>query len=77
MLHFTLVINVGIRDLVPSRHYPGSRTPAVVNLTLSGKLAVLDCILASTKARTDDKFVLVSNYTQTLDVFEQLARLRG
>merc|ERR1712176_1090960 len=44
---------------------------------LSGKLAVLDCILASTKSRTSDKFVLVSNYTQTLDVFEQLARLRG
>ncbi|XP_063684196.1 DNA repair and recombination protein RAD54-like isoform X1 [Bolinopsis microptera] len=44
---------------------------------LSGKLAVLDCILASTKSRTDDRFVLVSNYTQTLDVFEHLARLRG
>jgi len=45
--------------------------------TLSGKLAVLDCILAYTKARSDDKVVLVSNYTQTLDVFEQLARTRG
>ena len=42
-----------------------------------GKLAVLDCILAYTKARTDDRVVLVSNYTQTLDVFEQLARTRG
>ncbi|XP_063684378.1 DNA repair and recombination protein RAD54-like [Bolinopsis microptera] len=47
------------------------------NVLISGKLAVLDCILASTKSRTDDRFVLVSNYTQTLDVFEHLARLRG
>ena len=44
---------------------------------LSGKLAVLDCLLAFVKTSTNgDKFVLVSNYTQTLDMFERLSRLR-
>ena len=37
---------------------------------------MLDCILAVARATTDDKVVLVSNYTQTLDMFEKLCRLR-
>ncbi len=37
---------------------------------------MLDTLLAVTRATTDDKVVLVSNYTQTLDMFEQLCRLR-
>ena len=44
---------------------------------LSGKLSILDCLLASVKGSTDDKFVLVSNYTQTLDLFERLCALRN
>lgn len=44
---------------------------------LSGKLLILDCILANLKMNTDDKIVLVSNYTQTLDLFEKLCRKRG
>lgn len=44
---------------------------------LSGKLLVLDTLLAVVKSTSNDKVVLVSNYTQTLDVFEQLCRLRG
>lgn len=43
----------------------------------SGKLMVLDVMLASIKSNTDDKIVLVSNYTQTLDLFEKLCRKRG
>ena len=43
----------------------------------SGKLAILDCILAHVKTNTNDKVVLVSNYTQTLDLFERLSRLRN
>ncbi|XP_054275150.1 DNA repair and recombination protein RAD54-like [Macrosteles quadrilineatus] len=44
---------------------------------LSAKLMVLDCMLAIVKTTTTDKVVLVSNYTQTLDLFERLCRLRN
>ena len=37
---------------------------------------MLDYILAMTKSMSNDKVVLVSNYTQTLDLFEKLCRLR-
>lgn len=37
---------------------------------------LLDFMLATIRANTDDKIVLISNYTQTLDLFEQLARKR-
>lgn len=43
----------------------------------SGKMSALDKLLCTTKANTDDKFVLVSNYTQTLDLFEELCTYRG
>lgn len=43
---------------------------------LSGKLMLLDCMLADIRTNTDDKVVLVSNYTQTLDLFEKLSRKR-
>jgi DNA repair and recombination RAD54-like protein len=42
----------------------------------SGKMLVLDYLLAVTKSTTNDKVVLVSNYTQTLDLFEKLCHLR-
>lgn len=44
---------------------------------LSGKMLVLDTILALVRTTTDDKVVLVSNYTQTLDMFEKMSRARG
>ena len=43
---------------------------------LTGKVVVLDMLLALIKATTSDKVVLVSNYTQTLDLFEKLCRQR-
>ncbi|XP_073125004.1 protein CHROMATIN REMODELING 25 isoform X2 [Henckelia pumila] len=43
---------------------------------LSGKMHVLARLLAQLRQRTDDRIVLVSNYTQTLDLFAQLCRER-
>ncbi|XGW22218.1 hypothetical protein V3C99_004876 [Haemonchus contortus] len=43
----------------------------------SGKMKVLDYILAVARKTTKDKFVLVSNYTQTIDQFVELCKLRG
>ncbi len=59
--------------------YPAGYNPNCQQLQpgLSGKLAILDCLLAFVKSSTTDKVVLVSNYTQTLDLFEKLSRLRN
>lgn len=43
----------------------------------SGKMLVLDRMLAMIHSNTNDKMVLISNYTQTLDVFSSLCRQRG
>lgn len=45
--------------------------------SISGKMKVLDYILAVTRKTCNDKFVLVSNYTQTMDQFVELCKLRG
>jgi len=43
----------------------------------SGKMQVLDRMLARIRAETNDKIVLISNYTSTLDLFERLCRNRA
>ncbi|CAH8261031.1 unnamed protein product [Arabidopsis lyrata] len=43
---------------------------------LSGKMHVLSRLLANLRRKTNDRIVLVSNYTQTLDLFAQLCRER-
>ena len=43
----------------------------------SGKMQVLDRMLARIRQDTNDKIVLISNYTQTLDIFDKLCRSRG
>ena len=59
-------------------HFPAGHDPERGRLRpeLSGKLTVLDCLLAVVKSTSSDKVVLVSNYTQTLDMFEKLCMLR-
>ena len=61
----------GLKELFPNGFQSKHFQPE-----LSGKMKVLDYILAMTKATSNDKVVLVSNYTQTLDLFEKLCRLR-
>ncbi|OBS70513.1 hypothetical protein A6R68_00934 [Neotoma lepida] len=56
--------------------FPPGYTSKAVEPQLSGKMLVLDYILAMTRSRSSDKVVLVSNYTQTLDLFEKLCRAR-
>ncbi|PWA01918.1 hypothetical protein BB558_001946 [Smittium angustum] len=44
----------------------------------SGKMSLLDRMLVKmSKSPEKDKIVLISNYTQTLDLFEELCRSRG
>ncbi|XP_064445278.1 DNA repair and recombination protein RAD54-like isoform X2 [Mirounga angustirostris] len=56
--------------------FPPGYSSKAVEPQLSGKMLVLDYILAVTRSRSSDKVVLVSNYTQTLDLFEKLCRAR-
>lgn len=43
----------------------------------SGKFKLLDTILANIKQTTDDRVVLISNYTQTIDLFQRLCDMRN
>jgi len=64
-------------DILPKDFNPRSyRGTEAFRPDLSGKFMVLDLFLAHLKANTNDKVVLISNYTQTLDMFEQLCRSR-
>ncbi|KAI0986645.1 hypothetical protein GJ496_009841 [Pomphorhynchus laevis] len=55
----------------------GLEIPKVFDPSLSGKMLVLDRLLAVIKSTTNDKVVLISNFTQTLSLFETLCKSRG
>ncbi|TKA30417.1 DNA repair protein rhp54 [Salinomyces thailandicus] len=66
------------------KHYPDDFVPKDargrdrdVKPWYSGKMQVLDRMLARIRQDTNDKIVLISNYTQTLDVFDKLCRSRN
>ncbi|OAF71484.1 hypothetical protein A3Q56_00749 [Intoshia linei] len=52
----------------------GFQNTTNVNPHYSGKLNTLAGLLKYTKMSTDDRFVIVSNFTQTLDLLEQFCR---
>jgi hypothetical protein len=58
--------------------YPPGYNPSdsrrVPDTSLGGKMAVLDRFLVKMRAESNDKLVLVSNFTTTLDLFEKLLR---
>ncbi|PWN26838.1 hypothetical protein BDZ90DRAFT_241354 [Jaminaea rosea] len=62
----------GSRDLWPAEYNPRDRR--VVHTEYSGKMMVLERFLHTIRATSKDKIVLISNYTQTLDVFERMCR---
>lgn len=56
------------RDLYPEQY---SKKP--LDPVFSGKMRVLDLLLAVTRQDTKDKFVVVSNYTQTIDAIAEVS----
>ncbi|MEW5303086.1 MAG: hypothetical protein WDW36_005813 [Sanguina aurantia] len=71
----------GVGDLFPYGVFDDGRSGrggmAVGWETLSGKMAVTARMLHALFTTTDDRIVIVSNYTQTLDLFTTLCRERG
>ncbi|WIA32931.1 hypothetical protein OEZ86_006099 [Tetradesmus obliquus] len=71
----------GVGELFPPGLFdngrPGRGEMALGWECLSGKMGFVAQLLAVLRATTDDKVVIVSNYTQTLDLFAALCRQRG
>ncbi len=55
--------------------FPAQFNASVIDPALSGKMKVLDYLLAVTRSTSTDKFVLISNYTQTIDAFVEVGQL--
>ena len=66
----------GMLDFFPGGYTSSSETGRPAAPEMSGKFQVLDCLLAIIRATSNDKVVLISNYTQTLDLFEGLCKHR-
>jgi len=72
----------GCDELVPEGYVGGAGAGGGggrhrdVECMWSGKMSVLERMLARIRAETNDKIVLISNYTQTLDLFEKMCRAR-
>ncbi|KAI9797993.1 MAG: DNA-dependent ATPase protein rad54 [Piccolia ochrophora] len=69
----------GCDDILPGDYVPKDSRgrDRDVKSWYSGKMEVLDRMLARIRQDTNDKIVLISNYTQTLDIFDKLCRSRG
>ncbi|KAI9029816.1 P-loop containing nucleoside triphosphate hydrolase protein [Phycomyces nitens] len=60
----------GSEKVLPSGYISKGKQNSNIDASLSGKFMVLERMLAKIKNETKDKIVLISNYTQTLDLFE-------
>ncbi|KAL1916986.1 uncharacterized protein VTP21DRAFT_5183 [Calcarisporiella thermophila] len=64
----------GSEVLLPENYVKDKRRYMIA--AYSGKMLVLERMLEKINEETNDKVVLISNYTQTLDLFEKLCRQR-
>lgn len=65
----------GSEALLPEDYHQQGRAREV-QTWLSGKFAILERFLYTIRTETDDKIVLISNYTQTLDLIERMCRYK-
>lgn len=61
---------------IPEGYNPASTKSRDVQTEYSGKFSILERFLYKIKTESDDKIVLISNYTQTLDLIERMCRYR-
>jgi SNF2 family DNA or RNA helicase len=66
---------VDFSDMFPEMNEDGEEVE--VRPDLSGKLNVLDSLLSSCRSASNDRVVVVSNFTATLDVIQRLCVARG
>ncbi|KAG7737204.1 hypothetical protein KL932_004164 [Ogataea haglerorum] len=64
----------GSENILPSDYDFGNGRSKDVQTWYSGKFAMLERFLFKIRKETDDKIVLISNFTQTLDLIEKLCR---
>lgn len=64
---------IGCEQFFPDGYRPGDHRN--LHLELSGKMMVLERFLRTIRTSTTDKVVLISNYTQTLDIFDKMCRM--
>ncbi|CED82075.1 dna repair snf2 family [Phaffia rhodozyma] len=63
----------GCEDLLPENYEKDKRASrGPIHSEYGGKFLVLERFLHQLRTTTDDKIVLISNYTQTLDLFQKL-----
>ena len=63
----------GCEQFYPKGYRPGDHRN--LHLELSGKMMVLERFLRTIRETSKDKVVVISNYTQTLDIFDKMCRL--
>ena len=66
---------LGSEDILPD-DYESSGRDKEIRTWYSGKFAMLERFLHQIRTETDDKIVLISNYTQTLDLIERMCRYK-